>query len=607
MKKIALLIILGFLTGKYILAQDIDAIENKVRAFSFKKGIKMNGSFNINTINYFSSDSLKRRDPFNWFAGGNININLFGLDVPFSFSYTNAQIRYSQPFNRIRFAPKYKWIKTYTGTTNMTFSNYTLAGHTFKGFGFELTPRNWRVMAMYGKLKEAIPYTDQRNPVNTKASFKRIGYGLKVGYETKGESIEAIFFKAKDDKNSIPFIPVGGLVTPQENIVMGLSGKKKIGKRIFLDAEYAVSGLTGDLRSDTAKRETKNYSLLSRYIKTRNTTRFYDAANIGIGYTGDNYAIQLKYERVSPEYQTLGAYYFNSDLENYTIMPSFRLFKGKLNFSGNIGVQKDNLDKLKTTSTKRFVGNMNANFILNEKWNIAGTYSNFSSYTNMRPQTDPFYQNTLDTLDFYQVNQTFNGMAGYNFGNKFYRHGIMANASYQRASDQSTETGKGSLSDFYSMNLSYSLALTERNINLAAGFNYNENISADRKAVFMGPTCNIGSGLFKKLLRSSASFTYNKALTNGIVGSDVLNARWNLSYSSANKKEASKKAGDNKTSSEMAGNSPTQATIKKDDKKFAESHSISFSMGYTQRFKNSVQLNGFREATINIGYVFSFK
>ncbi len=592
-----------------IQAQDLDAVESKVRAFSFKKGIRMSGSLNLNAISYSANGTTGRRDPFNWYANSNLNINLFGLDVPFSFSYTNARLGYTQPFNRIRFSPKYKWIKTHVGTSNMTFSSYTLAGHQFKGFGLELTPRKWRFMAMYGKLKEPVPYTDIRNPAsNTNASFKRIGYGFKAGYESNGQAIEAIFFKAKDDPNSIPFIPSGGLVTPKENVVVGISGKKKIGRRLFVDMEYAISGLTGDLRSDTAKKVTTNHSLLARYIKARNTTRFYDAANVGIGYTGNNYAIQLKYERVAPEYQTLGAYYFNSDLENYTIMPSFRLFKGKVNFSGNLGVQKDNLDKQKTSTTKRFVGNMNVNLILNEKWNLAGTYSNFSTYTNVRPQADPYYQNTFDTLNFYQVNQTFNGMAGYNFGNRRFRHGIMLNASFQRANDQGTETGKQNLSDFYSGNLSWSLSITEKQINLVSGFNYNKNTAAGANTVFMGPTFSLTNDLFKKLVKSSAAIAYNKSLTNGLVNNDLLNLRWSLTYSPQKKESVGRKTAPMTRATTLSGPETTKdKSTQKEKMKLITGHSASFSINYTARFRNSVQKNSLREMTVTLGYVFSFR
>jgi hypothetical protein len=252
---------------------------------------------------------------------------------------------------------------------------------------------------------------------------------------------------------------------------------------------------------------------------------------------------------------------------------------------------------------------MNVNLILNEKWNIAGTYSNFSTYTNIRPQIDPFYQNTLDTLNFYQVNQTFNAMAGYNFGNRKYRHGIMLNASYQRANDESTETNQKNLSDFYSGSLSYSLALPEKNVNLATGFNYNKNISTGSNTTFMGPMVSVNNSFFKKILKSSASFVYNKAVTNGMVSSDVLNMRWSLNYATVPPKEPVKKnvpAG--KKINEDDATIPGIVTkSKKASTKIFIGHSVSFSLSYTEQFKNNIQKNGYREMVVNLGYVFNFR
>jgi hypothetical protein len=121
------------------------------------KGLKLGGSVNISAIGYQAFGIPQRRDPFNWFLTGSLNVTLFGYSAPFSFSYSNANSSYSQPFNQFSFAPQYKWVKTYIGYNAMTFSRYTLAGHVFFGGGVELTPGKWRVAAMYGRLKQAVP------------------------------------------------------------------------------------------------------------------------------------------------------------------------------------------------------------------------------------------------------------------------------------------------------------------------------------------------------------------------------------------------------------------------------------------------------------------
>jgi hypothetical protein len=79
-----------------------------VEEFGVKKGVKVNGSVNINSIGYYAHGLEQRRDPFNWFLTGNLNLNLFGYDAPFTFSYSNANKSFAQPFNQFSFQPQYK-------------------------------------------------------------------------------------------------------------------------------------------------------------------------------------------------------------------------------------------------------------------------------------------------------------------------------------------------------------------------------------------------------------------------------------------------------------------------------------------------------------------
>src|SRR5690606_10230202 len=129
--------------------------------------------------------------------------------------YSNTNRNFSQPFNQFSFAPTYKWVKTYVGYNSMTFSNYTLSGHVFLGGGVELTPKNWRIAAMYGRLRKAVSFNLNDTLQYTDASFKRMGYGLKVGYEKNGDVYSVNIFTAKDDYHSIPFVLPGKQLTPQ--------------------------------------------------------------------------------------------------------------------------------------------------------------------------------------------------------------------------------------------------------------------------------------------------------------------------------------------------------------------------------------------------------
>ena len=521
---IVILIFNGILTSN---AQNLEEI-------NLDKGLKINGSMNLNTVSYWAHGIEQRRDPFNWFFTGTVNINAFGYNAPFSFSYSNANKSYSQPFNQFSFAPQYKWVRAYIGYNSMSFSNYTLSGHVFLGGGVDLSPGKWSISAMYGRLKKAVSIDEFDTLHYNNVAYKRMGYGLKVGYEDNGNLLSANIFTAKDDVNSVLYTPPESQLSPQQNVAISISGRKKFLNRFFIEAEYAVSAMNKDIRandtegSDTTTLKPTN-NIIRGLLPENSTSRYYDALNASAGYQGNWYTIQLRYERIAPEYQTLGAYYFNNDMRNITIVPSVRLLKGKMNIAANVGFQQNNLDDTRTSTTKRFVGSTNVSYAPNELWNFAANYSNFSSYTNTRPQIDPYYQNNLDTLNFYQVSETTGLTILRNLGGKENSQSIMFNSSYQKASDQADYEGGSQQSNFLTTNVSYSYSLVPSNTTLALSGNIYKNNAAGIKTVYWGPTLSVTKGFLEKTLRATLTASYNE--TSGDVNSSpVLNNRLNFIY-----------------------------------------------------------------------------
>jgi len=514
---------------------------------SLKKKPKITGSFSANAVGYHVAGIAARRDPFSWFLNGTLNFNLFGYAAPFSFSYSNTNKSYSQPFNQFRFAPQYKWIKVYTGNTSMTFSPYTLAGHMFLGGGVDLTPGNWRISAMAGRLKKAVPFDLTDTLQHTQASFKRMGYGLKVGYEANGQSIMFNIFTAKDDPRSIPYVLPDNKITPEQNVAVGLSFKKTIFSKIFVSAEYAISALNTNTLANTSGEESSQtdtvavkptHNLIRGLLPENSTSRYFDAINAAMGYQGKQYNVQLKYERVAPEYQTLGAYYFNNDLRNITVATNVRLFNNKVTLGTNIGLQQNNLDKTRASTTSRTVGAATLQLTPNEKWTISAAYSNFSSYTNMRSQADPYYRNNLDTLNFYQVSETMNGSIGRKLGNQDHPQNIMLTMSYQRSSNKAqTETGT-QLSDFKNATVSYNYMFKPQELTLALAVNAYNNNAAGTSTTFFGPTLTAAKQLFEKAMRLGLASSYNHTSGNTAPTSPIWNNQLNLNYTPAPKENA---------------------------------------------------------------------
>ena len=553
-----------------------NTVAQDLSSMGFKNGIKATGGITISNILYHTSDSISRRDPYQYILSGNLNLNLFGYVTPFSFTYSNSQRSYTQPFNRLSLTPQYKWIKAYIGYTSMSFSPYTLSGHSFKGGGVELTPGNWRLSLMAGQLKKAIEY----NPLNgasAETSYKRMGYGIKVGYEKNKNSISANVFTAKDDEKSIQHFEGNNFPHPMQNLVIGISGRTTVINHISLEGEYALSILTSNFTPGSAQTDTTNTITESgneSLTLQTGITRKFDAYSFGIGYQTSPFGLMFRYERVAPDYQTLGAYYFNNDLENFTLVPNFRLLEGRLAISGNAGIQRNNLDRCRESTTKRWVGAGNIVFTPTEKWNLTINYSNFSTYTNIKPQTDPFYNNSMDSLNFYQVTNQVGGSVIYSFGKKDAPRNLMINTSYQKAAETSQGTQSKSISDFITANTSYSQLMPKTGLSLALSYNLSASTAPESKSVYQGPGINISKMFMNKTLRAGLNSTYNQNILNGKKGSPVLSTGVNLGYSPKKTEEGK--------------------------------HNINFNLTLVQRFPSEIQKQKRSELTANLNYAFTF-
>jgi hypothetical protein len=359
-----------------------------------------------------------------------------------------------------------------------------------------------------------------------------------------------------------------------------------------------VSALNRDVRSEKNAFDSSRGSsnLLSHFLSPTNTTRYFDAIQAGLGYTGSFYTVQLRYERVAPDYVTLGAYNVVNDMRNITVAPTFKLFNGKINLSANAGVQVNNLDNSKTSDAKRWVVNGNASITPNQHWVFNGGYSNFSNYTRIRPQIDPYFNNPLDTLDFYQVNNTYNTMVMYHTGNKDKQHAITLNSSYQYASDKSSaEDAVPNLSRFFTSNLSYSYNLSPQALTMSGAVNYYKNTTAGLNTTFMGPSVNLNKQFLEKTLRTGISATYNMTQATSKVAeistttnSTLFNTGLNINYSPKGKQAES-----------TTGEEGKRKLFSK------QSHNIGTTITWMLRGATANQ-PGYNELTSTINYTYSF-
>ena len=528
MKK--LLPLLLILCAIFANAQDLTQI-GKAKLFTLGGGISANSV-------YYNGDG--QRDPFTYVLNGNLNLNISGIyNIPISFAYSNQDFNYSQPFkfNRLSLNPSYKWLTAHIGDVSMTFSPYTLSGHQFTGLGFDATPTaNLKLSAMYGRLVRPNEY-DPEDPQAVPA-YKRIGYGLKSAYDFEKFSLGLTFFAAKDEENSVenPF-PVETAVSPQDNLVISVDGKVKLFGSAILNVEYATSGITDDTRASGSPENGGPVGLL---YKGNATTRYYNAFNAQLSTSVGNGSVGATYERIDPGYQTLGAYFFNNDLENIAVNASQSIFDSAVNISVNAGLQRDNLDKAKTSELQRVVTAVNVSVRATEKLNINASYSNFQSVTNIRDQFDyinavtPF--DNIDTLNFRQLSRNATLNLTYAIAKSKERvQNASINLSMQDTEDlqeqflSGTQTTVGATT-FYNTGGNYSINFVPIDLSVTAGVNASFNKTLETSNNTLGPTVAISKLFFDKKLRSSFAASYNRSSADGELQNTILNFRANAGY-----------------------------------------------------------------------------
>ncbi len=545
-----------------------------------KKPFKINGSASANQTYYRAFGIENRRNPYNYYLSANLTFGLYGWTVPVSVMYSNQQTQFQQPFNRYGMQPYYKWVKLYIGYNSMSFSPYTMNGHIFLGGGIQLTPGIFRLSAMYGRLNQAIEEDTSNRAVIP--YYERRGMGLKVGVGKGSDFIDLIGFYAKDDSNSIRR-PIRQSIKPAENLVLSVMVSKKLFKKFIFTTEYANSLLTNNT-AGLPRSENINATTVDPFgvIKQNNSTTLNSAYKANLTFVQPTYSLGVGFEHIDPEYRTLGAYYFNNDLENYTLNGSKKLLKGKLNISGNIGFQYNNLKNQKASQMRRTVGSVNIMFVPNQKWNFSGSYSNFQTNTRVRSQFErinaisPEDTLKLNSLDFVQLSQSAQVGVGHTLGNpsaKDIRSSIQANLMYQNVSNAGSSERVSTGTQVYSSNLSFNRNLMLRNMSYMISFNSNLNELGSNRSLLIGPSISINKSLFNKTLRITSSLAYTTTFINGRQNGDIYTLR-------------------------SGGN----FTVKK-------KHIFNVNLTGTQRFINQeVSPNGrnYFEFTVNSGYTYSF-
>ncbi|MDR1371094.1 MAG: hypothetical protein LBJ72_13375 [Dysgonamonadaceae bacterium] len=519
MKKHLFLTVLVFISIP-VFSQQVD-LTNTKEMFSKDKLLKLDGGFSASTIAYTGNEQYAR-DPLTYYLSGNINLNILNLmNIPFSFNFTNSGSNYTYPTmpNRLSLHPTYKWVTGHFGDVSMNFSPYTLSGHLFTGAGIELNPTSFpvKISAMYGRLQKPVEYGEGNQ--NALASYKRIGAGVKIRYEKEKYQFGVTLFGAKDYKNSLQWKPDSLMIFPKENKAFSVDATIPLIENMRLNVEYGTSILNRDVR-----------------VEPDISEAIYHAIKLLLNYTFKSNTVGIGYERIDPGYETLGAYYFNNDLENITLNYARPFLNNKGNVSLTGGIQHDDLKNEKESQTRRFVASANVNYAHSERLNFNLSYSSFQTYMNIKSQFDYINELTpydnLDTLDYTQLSQNINlGMDYIISRSESKAQNLNLNLSYQETADKRGDiVPEGNSSLFYNASLGYGVQFIPRQMNFNLIMNFTSNKMEGQDSYVIGPTFSSNMRFFDKKMTSGFGFSYNGNYVDGERRGEVWLLRFNAGY-----------------------------------------------------------------------------
>lgn len=466
------------------------------------KPFDIHGNIEARAVFYDANGIPARYMPFNYLISGTPTLSVYSVQIPVYFSFSRQQSSFTQPFNQFGLSPQYKWITVHGGYRNLHYSPFTLAGHTFLGGGVDLRPGKWRLSGMYGRFNKATVLDTLQGLYVENFSYKRTGYAVRAGYGTDASFFDLIALHAQDEPGSAPPGSTGLLdslqITPAENWVSGYQTRLSFlhGKLIF-ESDGAVSLYTADRRLPAIEDSTvrDDLAFFERFVQVNYSTEIYSAFQASVAYRVKRMGIKLQYRRIDPGYRSMGAYFLNNDLENWTINPTLTLWQGKIRFVGSLGFQRDNLQDKKRATSRRLIGAANLTADLTERWGVDLSYTNFSN--TQRASTVRF----ADSLRVAQSTQNLSISPRYMVLTALHSHSVLLSFNlntFRELNDQRMLEGTGDDITTQTYFATYQLGFTASRSSIFLTANYarlgNEQIQDRNSGLTLGASKPFAAG-----------------------------------------------------------------------------------------------------------------
>ena len=477
-----------------VMAQDIASIAKS-------DPLIITGAIGTQNTYYHTSSGMGYASPLSTSLYANLNINVYGISMPFSFYYTGDNTSFSFPRFSFNISPTYKGWTLHLGQRSMSFSPYTFT-MPFNGVGIEYRAKKLglRFGAFYGTLRKAVN-ADPTDLASRNPMYRRTGMGVKVGYGTSSSYLDLYVFRGKDHLNSIDDY-WHDQIFAQENIAVGLRGRLALGRHFSLSGNFGTSVFTTDLTSDipTVDIVHKYESLYA--IRYSSLARF--AGDVAFNTNWKYFSASLYYRLIQPDYTSLGVSYITNNYQSLGINMGTHV--GRLSLNGSLTAQSDNLDGKQLYTTRGYVYSANASLPLNCGLFLTAGYNGY-----MQRQYDGMAI-VPDSTRVHRSTSSYSFSPSYEFTTANTNNNISLSANYTRNDDLNPyATGE---SDVQTLAIGAGYSLSVIPIETSFSLNYSHQQSE-------GYNSQYSTDIYS--LSSSRAFLQSKALSASLTLSLISN------------------------------------------------------------------------------------
>lgn len=447
------------------------------------------------TSNFYSASGIEARQPRSLQYGIiRSTVSLFNTVVlPFELYFSTKQTQFQQPFNQFGVSPRISnWLTLHAGYFSTRISDFTFGDLRMLGGGFELTPGDFRLKAIYGRTRKAI----QPDRMNAAPEvYKQTAYAVSVGYGNLSNTyVNVNLFHAIDDSASVRVD--SATVNPQENLVGSVDFGMQLGEIVTLDGEVGASLFSSNTKADTIDTGIKVPSFL---FHPNASTCIDGAAKLNVNITPFRYwSVTLSSRWIGPGFTTLGYALMPNDLLEVAIGPRLRLLNNQLLLRSKVGMRYNNLRRTRTTTTRRWTG------MLGASWQVSNSISVDANYN----RNEITSQHKNDTLRLSNVFNAFSLSPRVTFDAFNANNTLLVSYSYQNSSDRNAYTAALSDSRTHSANATHIL-LFPSTLSLTTTLLYNKTLMSTANAQIVHISETVGKQFLDNALTTSLSLGVN--------------------------------------------------------------------------------------------------